>query len=203
MRGRRRRRVRARATAAGLLRRDRRARPTDHVPRCPARLPARSAGRGCVPATVRFRWLPRRRDGARQDGHGARRARRSPARTSEHVRAPIARRRATVEYLDGRTRDRQARVERFQQSNCPLFLISLKAGGLGLNLTVAKPVFLLDPWWNPAVDAGDRPRASDRPDAAGVRVPAHRPRTRSKRRCWNCKPRNAGWRRRSSVPTRA
>ena len=58
------------------------------------------------------------------------------------------------EYLDGRTRDRAARVERFQtDSACPLFLISLKAGGLGLNLTGAEYVFLLDPWWNPAVEA--------------------------------------------------
>ena len=57
------------------------------------------------------------------------------------------------EYLDGQTRDRQARVERFQTSDCPLFLISLKAGGLGLNLTAAEYVFLLDPWWNPAVEA--------------------------------------------------
>ncbi|HQR33927.1 MAG TPA: SNF2-related protein [Blastocatellia bacterium] len=58
------------------------------------------------------------------------------------------------EYLDGRTRDRQARVERFQTDpECKLFLISLKAGGLGLNLTAAEYVFLLDPWWNPAVEA--------------------------------------------------
>lgn len=58
------------------------------------------------------------------------------------------------EYLDGRTRDRQSRVERFQQDpDCKLFLISLKAGGLGLNLTAAEYVFLLDPWWNPAVEA--------------------------------------------------
>ena len=58
------------------------------------------------------------------------------------------------EYLDGQTRDRQARVERFQNDpECPLFLISLKAGGLGLNLTAAEYVFLLDPWWNPAVEA--------------------------------------------------
>ena len=57
-------------------------------------------------------------------------------------------------YLDGRTRDRQARVERFQNDpDCTLFLISLKAGGLGLNLTAADYVFLLDPWWNPAVEA--------------------------------------------------
>jgi superfamily II DNA or RNA helicase len=60
----------------------------------------------------------------------------------------------TFEYLDGRTRDRSVRVDRFQSDpECPLFLISLKAGGLGLNLTAAEYVFLLDPWWNPAVEA--------------------------------------------------
>ena len=58
------------------------------------------------------------------------------------------------EYLDGKTKDRQARVERFQNDpDCRLFLISLRAGGLGLNLTSAEYVFLLDPWWNPAVEA--------------------------------------------------
>ena len=58
------------------------------------------------------------------------------------------------EYLDGQTRDRQARVDRFQNDpQRQLFLISLKAGGLGLNLTAAEYVFLLDPWWNPAVEA--------------------------------------------------
>ena len=58
------------------------------------------------------------------------------------------------EYLDGSTRDRQARVERFQNDpDCKLFLISLKAGGLGLNLTAAEYVYLLDPWWNPAVES--------------------------------------------------
>ncbi len=57
------------------------------------------------------------------------------------------------EYLDGKTRDRAARVEHFQSDpDCKLFLISLKAGGLGLNLTAAEYVFLLDPWWNPAVE---------------------------------------------------
>jgi len=57
-------------------------------------------------------------------------------------------------YLDGRTRDRAARVERFQHDPaCRLFLVSLKAGGLGLNLTAADYVYLLDPWWNPAVEA--------------------------------------------------
>jgi superfamily II DNA or RNA helicase len=58
------------------------------------------------------------------------------------------------EYLDGATRNREAHVEAFQNDRaCGLFLISLKAGGLGLNLTAAEYVFLLDPWWNPAVEA--------------------------------------------------
>jgi SNF2 family DNA or RNA helicase len=58
------------------------------------------------------------------------------------------------EYLDGQTRDRAAPVDRFQNDpNSKLFLISLKAGGLGLNLTAAEYVYLLDPWWNPAVEA--------------------------------------------------
>jgi superfamily II DNA or RNA helicase len=57
------------------------------------------------------------------------------------------------EYLDGQTRDRKERVERFQTDpQCGVFLISLKAGGLGLNLTAADYVFILDPWWNPAVE---------------------------------------------------
>ena len=58
------------------------------------------------------------------------------------------------EYLDGATRNREAHVDAFQNDpGCGLFLISLKAGGLGLNLTAAEYVFLLDPWWNPAVEA--------------------------------------------------
>jgi superfamily II DNA or RNA helicase len=58
------------------------------------------------------------------------------------------------EYLDGATRDRQAHVDTFQNDpDCGLFLVSLKAGGVGLNLTAAEYVFLLDPWWNPAVEA--------------------------------------------------
>lgn len=58
------------------------------------------------------------------------------------------------QYLDGATRDRKAPVDRFQNDpDCKLFLVSLKAGGLGLNLTAAEYVFLLDPWWNPAVEA--------------------------------------------------
>ena len=57
-------------------------------------------------------------------------------------------------YLDGKTRSRKAVVEEFQTDpDIPVFLISLKAGGLGLNLTAAEYVFLLDPWWNPAVES--------------------------------------------------
>ncbi|MFK7900346.1 MAG: DEAD/DEAH box helicase [Cyclobacteriaceae bacterium] len=57
-------------------------------------------------------------------------------------------------YLDGRTKDRQKQVDHFQKNEgISLFLISLKAGGLGLNLTKADYVFILDPWWNPAAEA--------------------------------------------------
>ncbi|MEL6534739.1 MAG: SNF2-related protein [Bacteroidota bacterium] len=57
-------------------------------------------------------------------------------------------------YLDGSTKNRQREVERFQEDpSLRIFLISLKAGGLGLNLTQADYVFLLDPWWNPAIEA--------------------------------------------------
>jgi superfamily II DNA or RNA helicase len=70
------------------------------------------------------------------------------------VRQQLDKAKTTYEYLDGKTKDRQGRVERFQNDpDCKLFLISLKAGGLGLNLTAAEYVFLLDPWWNPAVEA--------------------------------------------------
>ncbi len=56
-------------------------------------------------------------------------------------------------YLDGSTRDRAAVVQRFKDGAVPVFLISLKAGGFGLNLTEADYCFLLDPWWNPATEA--------------------------------------------------
>lgn len=70
------------------------------------------------------------------------------------VRERLDRDGIAYEYLDGKTRDRSAPVARFQEDpDCKLFLISLKAGGLGLNLTSAEYVFLLDPWWNPAVEA--------------------------------------------------
>jgi len=56
-------------------------------------------------------------------------------------------------YLDGRTRRRDRVLERFKDGTDPVFLISLKAGGFGLNLTEADYCFLLDPWWNPAIEA--------------------------------------------------
>jgi superfamily II DNA or RNA helicase len=70
----------------------------------------------------------------------------------------IVRRRLTAEgidyvYLDGRTRARPKRIAEFTEGDAPVFLISLKAGGSGLTLTEADYVFVLDPWWNPAVEA--------------------------------------------------
>ena len=68
------------------------------------------------------------------------------------------------EYLDGRTRDRMARVDRFNHPDGPpLFFISLKAGGTGLNLTAADYVIHYDPWWNPAVEE----QATDRTHRIG------------------------------------
>ncbi|MCX5662618.1 MAG: DEAD/DEAH box helicase [Planctomycetota bacterium] len=70
------------------------------------------------------------------------------------VRRRLDQRKIAYEYLDGQTRHRRRVVQRFQTDPaCPLFLVSLKAGGLGLNLTAAEYVFILDPWWNPAVEA--------------------------------------------------
>jgi superfamily II DNA or RNA helicase len=56
-------------------------------------------------------------------------------------------------YLDGSSRNRAAIVARFKDGAAPVFLVSLKAGGFGLNLTEADYCFLLDPWWNPATEA--------------------------------------------------
>jgi superfamily II DNA or RNA helicase len=68
------------------------------------------------------------------------------------------------EYLDGSTMDRPERIERFQTDpTIPVFLISLKAGGSGLNLTAADTVIHFDPWWNPAVED----QASDRAHRIG------------------------------------
>ncbi len=66
----------------------------------------------------------------------------------------------TYEYLDGSTKDRAERVDRFQgDPTVPVFLISLKAGGTGLNLTAADTVVHFDPWWNPAVEQQATDRA--------------------------------------------
>jgi len=63
-------------------------------------------------------------------------------------------------YLDGSSNDRKEQVERFNKDeNLKVFLISIKAGGLGLNLTEADYVFIMDPWWNPAVEAQATDRA--------------------------------------------
>lgn len=69
--------------------------------------------------------------------------------------------------LTGDTRDRETPIRRFQAGEVPLFLISLKAGGLGLNLTAADTVIHYDPWWNPAVED----QATDR----AHRIGQHRP----------------------------
>jgi superfamily II DNA or RNA helicase len=70
------------------------------------------------------------------------------------VRRQLEARSIPYEYLDGKTTDRQARVAHFQEDpDCRLFLVSLKAGGQGLNLTAADYIYILDPWWNPAVEA--------------------------------------------------
>jgi SNF2 family DNA or RNA helicase len=89
------------------------------------------------------------------------------------VRGELEARGMAYEYLDGKTRDRAARVERFQRdAACGVFLVSLKAGGVGINLTSADYVFILDPWWNPAVEA----QAIDRAHRIGQtkRVVAYR-----------------------------
>jgi SNF2 family DNA or RNA helicase len=56
-------------------------------------------------------------------------------------------------WLTGETRDRETEIKKFQKvRECNFFLISLKAGGLGLNLTAAEYILILDPWWNPAAE---------------------------------------------------
>ncbi len=99
-------------------------------------------------------------------------------------------------YLDGSTKDRAGAVDRFQTGDVPVFLISLKAGGVGLNLTAADTVIHFDPWWNPAVEA----QATDRAHRIGQRKssPATNssPAAPSRKRSSTCRPRSA----RSSTP---
>ncbi|MEA4863620.1 MAG: SNF2-related protein [Victivallaceae bacterium] len=76
-----------------------------------------------------------------------------------YLREWLEERNIKYEYLDGATRNRQQKVDNFNNSkDIPIFLLSLKAGGTGLNLTAADTVIIYDPWWNPAVEAqaGDR-----------------------------------------------
>lgn len=88
--------------------------------------------------------------------------------TLKLIRNELDRRNIRYEYLDGQTNNRQARVDAFQNDTAtPFFLISLKAGGLGLNLTAADYVIHLDPWWNPAVEI----QASDRAHRIGQERP--------------------------------
>ena len=84
------------------------------------------------------------------------------------VRTDLEQRGIPYAYLDGQTRDRHAQVDRFQNDpEVPFFLLSLKAGGVGLNLTAADYVILLDPWWNPAVEV----QAADRVHRIGQEKP--------------------------------
>ena len=71
------------------------------------------------------------------------------------IRAKLQEEGIAYEYFDGSTNivDRQKAIDNFQNNdNCRVFLISLKAGGVGLNLTAADYVYIVDPWWNPAVE---------------------------------------------------
>ena len=70
-------------------------------------------------------------------------------------------------FLSGQTRDRDAAVAAFQRGDAPVFLLSLKAGGVGLNLTAATQVIHYDRWWNPAVED----QASDRAHRIGQDLP--------------------------------
>ncbi len=70
-------------------------------------------------------------------------------------------------YLDGRTRRRDEAIARFKDGDAPVFVISLKAGGFGLNLTEADYCFVLDPWWNPATET----QAVDRAHRMGQQNP--------------------------------
>ncbi|MGB5265043.1 MAG: SNF2-related protein, partial [Polyangiales bacterium] len=70
-----------------------------------------------------------------------------------HIRTALDTDGVQYEYLDGSTKDRLEKVDRFNEdASVPVFLISLKAGGTGLNLTGADTVVHFDPWWNPAVE---------------------------------------------------
>ena len=69
------------------------------------------------------------------------------------IRTRLAESDISYAYLDGRTRNRERVIQRFRDKAASVFLISLKAGGFGLNLAEADYCFVLDPWWNPATEA--------------------------------------------------
>ena len=75
------------------------------------------------------------------------------------IEADITARGWDYAMLTGRTKKRAEQIEKFQDGDAPIFLISLKAGGVGLNLTAADTVILYDPWWNPAVERQAMDRA--------------------------------------------
>ncbi|MGC8486463.1 MAG: DEAD/DEAH box helicase, partial [Candidatus Baltobacteraceae bacterium] len=75
------------------------------------------------------------------------------------IKPELAKRGVPFVEIRGATRDRETPVKRFQNREVPLFLISLKAGGTGLNLTAADTVIHYDPWWNPAVERQATDRA--------------------------------------------
>ena len=68
------------------------------------------------------------------------------------IQQELEKRKIRYSLLTGDTRDRRTPVQQFQQGDSEVFLISLKAGGFGLNLTVADYVVIADPWWNPAAE---------------------------------------------------
>lgn len=73
----------------------------------------------------------------------------------DHIQRVLREKHISIARIDGSqsVKKRQQQVEIFQEGKSPVFLISLKAGGVGLNLTAASYVFLMDPWWNPAVES--------------------------------------------------
>lgn len=76
-----------------------------------------------------------------------------------HIEAQLKEKKLAYVKLTGQTKDRETAVQKFQNGEVPLFLISLKAGGTGLNLTAADTVIHYDPWWNPAVESQATNRA--------------------------------------------
>jgi superfamily II DNA or RNA helicase len=85
----------------------------------------------------------------------------------ELIRAELDKQDTRYSLLTGQTKDRETEIRNFQEGDIPVFLISLKAGGTGLNLTAADTIILYDPWWNPAVEE----QAIDRAHRIGQEKP--------------------------------